>query len=481
MLKAIFSKKFWKESSWYLTIPLLFIFIGGVYSLYYQYSSFRGQIENDLSKRVELISKVVRPYELNNLNAISSDSNLKDYKDLKYKLESIRLVTPDLRFIHILLEREGQIYFVADSEPEFSSFASTPGKAYIHADSFVKQYTEGIYNGGSLETKVSPDYIDNWGNWIAAYTPMQDEVGRLFVVGIYLDYSQLQYKLLLNLLIMLMIFVFALFVFLTVMYIRYKEMEVLQNKTVFISIASHDIRSPLTGLRWLTESILKKSETKDKASIEQIHETVVGLINLVNDFLEYIALEGRSSVAKEKKQFITISQLVNNSIELLKNAANDKKVKIKLSGLSPSKENAFGYGLMADVTKLSSAISNLISNAIKYSFDGGLVDITVDFYSFGKKEKISELNINKYKNAVAKITVTDHGIGIPEKDQKKVFEGMFRTELAKNHTTMGTGLGLHLAKKVLENHRGIISLKSKEQQGTSISVELPIYLNSGSK
>ncbi|NLP58678.1 PAS domain-containing sensor histidine kinase [Lutibacter sp. B1] len=229
-----------------------------------------------------------------------------------------------------------------------------------------------------------------------------------------------------------------------------KEIELNELKTKFLSLVSHEFKTPLSGI--LTSTfLLKKYQSGDQQDkrdkhIKTINDKVVYLNNILNDFLSIERLD--SNKLNYKYTTFNLSKIINevvyNSNMLLKSG---QRITIP--------KDTDSYILHQDEKILELALSNLIHNAIKYSPEN--TDINLELYT-------------KNKNIVFK--VIDKGIGIPEKDQKFVFNRYFRAENVLN--TQGTGIGLNIVKSHLENIGGSISFTSKENKGSVFTIELPL-------
>ncbi len=229
-----------------------------------------------------------------------------------------------------------------------------------------------------------------------------------------------------------------------------KEKELNELKTKFLSMVSHEFKTPLSGI--LTSTILlekyKLSNQQDKRDkhLKTITNKVHYLNNILNDFLSIERLES----GKVNYLFTTfnlskvINEVVYNANMLLKSG---QRINIP--------QNVDEYILNQDEKILELSLSNIIYNAIKYSPENTAIDL--------------EITQNK-KNIIIKII--DQGRGIPEDDQKFIFNRYFRAENALND--QGTGIGLNIVKGHLENLGGSINFTSKENKGSIFSIELPI-------
>lgn len=227
-----------------------------------------------------------------------------------------------------------------------------------------------------------------------------------------------------------------------------KERQLNELKSRFVSMASHEFRTPLSTImssvslisRYNTET---QQEKKDK-HIKRIKSSVNNLTQILNDFLSISKLE-------EGKAFVHRSTInVDSYIETLCDEMSSvtkqgQEIMISHEGNSPFK---------TDPQILKNIIINLLSNAIKYSGIGARIWIN---------SCIDEKELS--------VSIRDEGMGIPEKDQKHLFDRFFRAENAIN--IQGTGLGLNIVTKYLEMLNGSISFESKEDVGTTFSIKIP--------
>ncbi|MEG9327136.1 PAS domain-containing sensor histidine kinase [Salinimicrobium catena] len=229
-----------------------------------------------------------------------------------------------------------------------------------------------------------------------------------------------------------------------------KEKELNELKTKFLSLVSHEFKTPLSGI--LTSVVLagkyklEDQQEKREKHLNTIKSKVHYLDNILNDFLSIERLE--SGKVNYKFSTFSLSKLVN---EVVYNA----NVTLKSGQEIQYPRNIENINLHQDEKILELVLSNLLSNAIKYSPENTLIKFTIDT-----------------QDGRITFKVADQGMGIPEKDQKHIFERYFRAENAL--LNQGTGIGLNIAKVHLENLGGSISFSSKENAGTEFIVELPI-------
>ena len=235
---------------------------------------------------------------------------------------------------------------------------------------------------------------------------------------------------------------------------KVREAEVLAKaQSDFISMASHQLRSPLTSVRWYSERLLKHRETledKQVESAEVIHKTAVQLAAIVDDLLNLSRME-QGSVAVTLSMG-DIHQLIDEVVTELLPQAEQKQIKI-----TRQKDTAV-RPINLDEKLVSQVLLNLVSNAIKYTDNGGQVTIKTTWVP----------------EAYIKVEVADNGIGIPQAEQGRIFDRFYRSAKAIDLKVEGTGLGLSVAKMMVEEWGGTIGFTSAEGQGSIFYCTIPI-------
>ncbi len=223
-----------------------------------------------------------------------------------------------------------------------------------------------------------------------------------------------------------------------------KERQLGEMKSRFVSMASHEFRTPLTTILSSANLIARYTDNQDarEKHVGRIKSSVQNLTVILNDFLSLEKLEsGAQKVELKEFDLSNLIEEVAEEVDVLKKANQE----ITVDGAAIS--------ITSDPHILKNVLINLLSNAIKYSPDDGRIELTT---SNGSSNKI---------------TIKDYGIGIPKKDQEQLFERFHRAENATN--IQGTGLGLHIVKKYVELLNGSISFESTEGQGSTFSISLP--------
>lgn len=228
--------------------------------------------------------------------------------------------------------------------------------------------------------------------------------------------------------------------------------QVDKTRDEFVSNVSHELKTPLSSIKVLTESILLEKDVSKDVYLEflkDINSEIDRMTYIVNDLLTLVRLDQRDIKLKLKETYINV--IVEDILKRVYPLAEQKDIELLYNPIK-------NISVDADEMKLSLAISNLVENAIKYSDSGGIVKVIVDADN---------------KNAF--ITVQDTGIGIDEKYHKEIFNRFYRVDEARNRETGGTGLGLAITRSTVLLHNGSIKLISKENEGSTFVVRIPIH------
>ncbi|MEN8252792.1 MAG: ATP-binding protein [Patescibacteria group bacterium] len=238
-----------------------------------------------------------------------------------------------------------------------------------------------------------------------------------------------------------------------------KAKQLLKLKDEFVFIATHDLGTPVTAIKGFVH-LLKNSKNKlSKDSLENIvalEQASNRLSTLTNDLLQVARSE--SEAIKIEVATIDIIALIKNILKQFGAQAKERKIKLK------NKFHVQKCLVLADKEKLSEVIENLLSNAIKYNKEKGQVSIGTHWVKNGLQ-----------------VDITDTGVGIPKKDHAKVFQKFSRIQQAGNEKITGTGLGLFVARMMIEKMKGKIFFTSTEKKGTTFSFVLPLTTNQSLK
>ncbi|MEG6614666.1 ATP-binding protein [Pseudoclostridium thermosuccinogenes] len=231
------------------------------------------------------------------------------------------------------------------------------------------------------------------------------------------------------------------------------EMQKLDNmRKEFVANVSHEMRTPLTSIKSYAETLLdgayKDSDTAVKF-LTVINSEADRMTRLVKDLLQLSRLDNHQM--QWNMQQFSFTELVRNSIVKLQIEAENKNQKIESYIMGDIPE------IKGDRDRIEQVVLNILTNAIKYTPEGGKITVYV----------------SRIFNDVT-LKVADTGIGIPRKDLSRIFERFYRVDKARSREMGGTGLGLSIAKEIVEAHGGTITAESELGKGTEITVKLPI-------
>jgi len=235
-----------------------------------------------------------------------------------------------------------------------------------------------------------------------------------------------------------------------------REKMVERIKTEFVSLAAHQLRTPLSAIKWTLDMLLNgdlgEITVEQKDFIGKTYQSNERMINLINDLLDVTRIEeGKYLYRPTLTDLGTIVQFVMNSC---KEEVQRKKLNLEFKKPIPKLPK-----IILDVEKIRLVVQNLLENAIKYTPSGGKITVSLKHLK-DKKE--------------AELQVQDTGVGIPKDQQERVFTKFFRAANVMRLDTGGSGLGLFISKNIVEAHGGRIRFESEEGKGTTFYLSLPI-------
>jgi two-component system sensor histidine kinase VicK len=233
------------------------------------------------------------------------------------------------------------------------------------------------------------------------------------------------------------------------------EHEIDKAKTEFVSLVSHQLRTPLSTVNWYAEMLLEgdagELNIKQKKYLDEVYRSNRRMVELVNALLDVSSLELGTFVIEPIST--DICKLARNVIHEQKPQINARKIQFQFSCY---KESSF---MRADPKLLRMVMQNILSNSVKYTPIGGKIGLAISL--------VDKKNIQ--------IKVSDTGYGIPRKQHSKIFTKLFRADNVRENDTDGTGLGLYIVKSIVEKSGGKIWFESPhENRGTTFYVTLPI-------
>lgn len=233
----------------------------------------------------------------------------------------------------------------------------------------------------------------------------------------------------------------------------FKELD--EMKTDFVNMVAHELRSPIVAIRQqnsvLLEGLAGPLQAKQEEFLKRGVIKIDQLLEMINDLLDIAKIES----GKHMQHHVPtdIGKIILDTLTFLETRALDQGIRLShdLKDLKP---------VQADPKRIEEIFSNLITNAINYSPEGGEVTVSA-----------------QCQNDYMEIRVSDTGVGIPEKEIPKIFDKFYRIKDPKTRKVMGTGLGLSIVKGIIEAHNGTIDVESIPGEGTTFRILLPLIVN----
>lgn len=223
-----------------------------------------------------------------------------------------------------------------------------------------------------------------------------------------------------------------------------------ETRRDFIANISHELKTPIGAISLLAEALQDASDSPEmvkKFSADLVRESK-RLGSLVKDIIQLSRLQ--SAEVASNASLVELHEVVDEAVELNKHMADSRKVRIGVD--APA-----GIYVYGDHGMLVTALRNLIENAINYSDENSQVGVGL-----------------AVTQNIAEIAVTDSGVGISAEDQKRIFERFYRVDPSRSRQTGGTGLGLSIVKHVAHNHKGEVSVFSKQGMGSTFTLRIPV-------
>ena len=235
---------------------------------------------------------------------------------------------------------------------------------------------------------------------------------------------------------------------------EYRRLDAIRRD--FIANISHELKTPIGALSILSEAVLGASD--DPQAIvkfaTRMQTEAKRLSDLVQEIIDLSRLQNDDPLKNAK--VLNLADLISEAIDGSRMAAEARNISLTFTQLGD-------FEVLGDRRQIEMAVSNLVENAINYSPDGTRVAIAL-----------------RKQDALAEISISDQGLGIPEKDIERIFERFYRVDPARSRATGGTGLGLSIVKHVVNNHGGDISVWSVEGAGSTFTIRLPLFIRNES-
>jgi len=241
-----------------------------------------------------------------------------------------------------------------------------------------------------------------------------------------------------------------------------ESFELDKSRREFIATVSHELGTPLTGIKGATETIVANPDMPNDVKNHFLNMVISEsdrMTHIVHDLLVLSRLDNNRM--KWGASSFSITELIEKCCLVLSTQAESNG-----QMLSFIKNDEQLPEIIADREKTEQVLINIVQNAIKYTQNGGSIFIAADFRHISGVEGLAD---GKY----FKVSVTDNGMGIPEEDIPHIFERFYRVEKARNSDKGGTGLGLAIAREIVQAHGGNIQIHSKLHEGTTVDIYLP--------
>ena len=235
---------------------------------------------------------------------------------------------------------------------------------------------------------------------------------------------------------------------------KYQELDTLKSR--FFTNISHEFRTPLTLLLGPIEKRLSvATEPSDRTELSIMYRNAARLLTLVNQLLELSRLE--AGTLKLKAKYQSLPSFIQSIASQFASMADSKSIRFKIEAENP-------LSLFFDADKMEKIITNLLSNAFKFTQGGGTITLTLNEHSPSER----------FKNGYAEIKVIDSGPGIESEHLEKIFDRFYQADSSSTRGYEGSGIGLALTKELVELHRGSISVSSEQGAGSCFTVLLPM-------
>jgi two-component system sensor histidine kinase SenX3 len=228
----------------------------------------------------------------------------------------------------------------------------------------------------------------------------------------------------------------------------------------FIANVSHELKTPMGALGLLAETLeLERDPDVAQRLAGRINSEAFRVNRIIEDLLDLSRIEGEGSPLREP---VPVSLFVADAMERIRTAAEQRRITLGLD------EPDTPFVVVGDRRQLTSAVHALLENAVVYSPEGGVVTVHV------RRGEARTDEDGTVHGPFVEVAVADQGIGIPTKDLERIFERFYRVDPGRARETGGTGLGLSIVRHVAQNHGGIVLVDSREGEGSTFTLELPL-------
>lgn len=230
-----------------------------------------------------------------------------------------------------------------------------------------------------------------------------------------------------------------------------------ESRKEFVSNVSHELKTPITSIRVLADSLMQNPDSVPVELYQEFMQDISDELDreakIINDLLSLVKVD--DAAISINVSMVNMNEVLERLMKNIRPIARQRNIELVL-------ESFRLVEAQVDEVKLVLALTNLVENAVKYNVENGWVHVSLNAD-------------HKYFY----VKVADSGIGIPEEDQTKIFDRFYRVDKARSRETGGTGLGLAITKNIVQLHRGSIRVHSRENEGTTFVVRIP--LNAGTQ
>ncbi len=429
-----------------LLILTIVVGIVGLLSSFFVYYTYQNTSHESLMRRANTMAQLLPTELISNLSATEQDLENPSYIHLKNLVIRAREVNSDLRFVYLMgIRPDGEMFFFVDSEDPASEDYSYPGQVYEEPSEILND----VFRTGKGSIDVAED---EYGFWLSGLVPIVLQNGSIAVLGIDTPAQPYFFQAIANSAIPFLVSLVLMVILMSVRKNLKREIRFIEEKEEFLSLAAHEIRTPVTGISWAIEDMIKTKQTMFAPAVVKtlnlMLDTSNNLLQRINNLLSVTKIE--ASTKGLKKQDVLIRQMIMEIAQSMTFAAQKRRITIMVEESLSAKQV-----ILCDREQVHHVVFNLISNAIKYAQEGTVVRISY------KKEATFHA-----------VSITNHGVRMTDEEVAHIFDGYHRTESSINSGQDGTGLGLYLVKKVMELHRGSISVSS--QDDTTFTVRFPL-------
>ena len=432
---------------YFFYIVFLFAIVITIFCTWYVYIEAKHESENTLKARVATFAALLDPKTLSDIQGYDSDAKSAHYLTLKRSLIELARVNPDVASLYVLSIRDHHMYLVADSGEPWTTVVSPIAQSFVSAPPEV---VDPLALGGFSILGPTPDTQKMWTSTLA---PVYDASGSVgWLVGMDVSTKTVTRSLYLYALIPGGILMFVCLLLLTAILMHRREFKIIALRNQFVSLASRELRTPLTGIRWASETLMHDAQLPElqRSLAENMHAACIKLLGILNELMDAASIEART-LGQDHVIDVDITTIVREVVEHLSYFAKERGVSVKIVGHDTP------LLIRGNTQKFFNVVTNLLNNAIKYSEKNGSVIIGTTT-----------------NGSSCTLVVRDTGIGIAPRDVDRVTQGFYRAKNATLHTTTGTGLGLYVSAETVKLYNGTMHIASEVGKGTTVTVTFPL-------